>query len=243
MTLIQLENIILKTPERTILDIPSLTLNHGEIVGVIGPNGSGKSTLFKVISMLEENVEGNYFFEGNYINPEDQNLEIRRRMSYVMQKSYLFTTTVYENVATGLKVRKLPKEEIAEKTAFWLNRLGISHLAKRYPEKLSGGEAQRVNLARALATDPEILFLDEPFTGLDYPTKVDIIMELNEIIKERQITCFFVSHELNEIEYLTDRLIVIKDGKVALDGATFDVISEGMKSDDYVSKLKKLELK
>lgn len=243
MTLIKLENINLKANERIILDIPSLEINQGEVVGVIGPNGSGKSTLFKIISMLESDVTGDYYFEGKKINPNEQNLEIRRRVSYVMQKSYLFTTTVYENVATGLKVRKLPKDEVAQKTAFWLKRLGIDHLAKRYPEKLSGGEAQRVNLARALATDPEILFLDEPFTGLDYPTKIDIIMELKEIISERNITCFFVSHELNEIEYLTERLIVIKNGKKAFDGKTQEVIAEGMETDEYVGKLRKLELK
>lgn len=243
MTLIKLENIYFGNTEKTIIHVPSLEIKKGEIVGVIGPNGSGKSTLFKVISMLETDITGDYYFEGVKINPKDQNLEIRRRMSYVMQKSYLFTTTVYENVAAGLKVREVPKAEIAAKTEFWLDRLGITHLAKRYPENLSGGEAQRVNLARALATDPEILFLDEPFTGLDYPTKVDIITELKEIIAEKHITCFFVSHELNEIEFLTDRLIVIKNGEKAFDGDTAGVITEGMETDDYISKLKQLELK
>jgi len=115
--------------------------------------------------------------------------------------------------------------EIEEHVAKWLERLSISHLADRPSRQLSGGEAQRVNLARALISEPEVLFLDEPFAGLDYPTKIDLAKQLKEICAGRKILVVFVSHDLQEVKFLTDRLLVMVDGKIVQDDATEAVIT------------------
>ncbi|UII55478.1 ABC transporter ATP-binding protein [Cytobacillus spongiae] len=223
--LIQLENIIYQVKDQTILSIPNLSIYQGEILGVMGPNGAGKSTLLKVLSFLEDATSGQVFYRQKPISANTISLEERRKFAVAMQQSLLFDTTVYQNVAAGLKIRKVSNKQIAEKVDYWLDKFQISHLTKKQANFLSGGEAQRVNLARAMALDPEVLFLDEPFSALDYPTKVHLLKDLKNILKNTKTTTVFISHDLTEVKYMTDRLSLLIDGQIKQIGDTRAVIA------------------
>jgi tungstate transport system ATP-binding protein len=137
-----------------------------------------------------------------------------------LQQSLLLDGTVFQNIAIGLKLRGVPKASIKEKVDVWMDRFQISHLAKKNSVYLSGGEAQRVNLARAMIVEPEILFLDEPFAALDFPTKIKLMEDFKTIINGTGTTAVFVSHDLMEIDYLTNRLAIIVNGEVKQSGHT-----------------------
>lgn len=221
---IRLDN-IQYTKDRTILSVPSLSVIQGEILGIMGPNGAGKSTLIKILSCLQAPTSGKLYYKNAELPISKIPLEQRRKWAVVLQQTLIFDTTVFQNVAAGLKIRKISKSEIKQKVNFWLEQFGISHLAKKNAHQLSGGEAQRVNLARALILDPEVLYLDEPFSALDYPTKVKLLKDFKEIIKQTKTTTIFVSHDLTEIQYMSDRLAILIDGKIVQIGSTADVIS------------------
>lgn len=223
-TLLKLENMTYAVQDRTILQIPSLSIEQGEIIGIMGPNGAGKSTLLKLLSLLDSPSDGSLFFKNTKLSAHKVSIELKRKFAIALQQSLLLNTSVYQNVALGLKIRKLPKREINEKVEYWLNKFNIAHLAKKHAYHLSGGEAQRVNLARAMVIGPEVLFLDEPFSALDFPTKVQLLKELKEILKATETTTVFVSHDLLEIKYLTDRLAILMDGEIKQLGNTLDVI-------------------
>lgn len=225
MNILQLEQVKFKANKETLLDIPSFNLEKGDIVGVIGPNGAGKTTLLKTLAFLQAPSEGKVYFKGEARHADTLPLELRRRLAVAMQQSLLFDMNVFNNVAIGLKLRKVNKKEINEKVAYWLEKFNIAHLAKKNSGALSGGEAQRVNLARALILEPEVLFLDEPFSALDFPTKIQLIEDFKEILKETNTTTLFVSHDLIEINNLTKSLAVIMNGEVTQLGNTKEVIN------------------
>lgn len=223
--LLHLQNIKYCRREQTILDIPELCLSPGTVMGVMGPNGAGKSTLLKVMALLEDPTEGRIFYQGSEVSQKKLTLEQRRNFAIALQQSLLLNTTVFQNVAIGLKLRNSPKKLIKERVNFWLEKFRISHLANKHASYLSGGEAQRVNLARAMVLEPEVLFLDEPFSALDFPTKVKLLKDLKEIINSTKTTTFFISHDMVETKYLTDTLVILQNGKVKQIGKTLDVIS------------------
>ncbi len=222
--IIRLKDIQFNSKDRTILSVPDLSIFHGEILGVMGPNGAGKSTLVKILSCLQSPSTGQYFYKDMELSPGKISLEQRRKWAVVLQQTLIFDTTVYHNVAAGLKIRKVPKAIIKEKVEFWLEKFGIAHLAKKNAHQLSGGEAQRVSLARALILDPEVLYLDEPFSALDYPTKVKLLKDFSSILKETNTTTIFISHDISEVKFLTDRLAVIMNGEIKQWGKTADVL-------------------
>ncbi|MBS4190639.1 ATP-binding cassette domain-containing protein [Bacillus sp. FJAT-49705] len=222
--LIHLDHIQYTSKERTILSVPELSIFHGEILGVMGPNGAGKSTLVKILSCLQAPTSGKIFYNGVEVPAGNVSLEQRRKWAVVLQQTLIFDTTVFQNVAAGLKIRKVPKAMIKEKVEYWLEKFGISHLAKKNAHQLSGGEAQRVNLARALILEPEVLYLDEPFSALDYPTKVRLIRDFSSILKETSTTTVFVSHDISEVKFLTDRLAILKLGEIIQLGFTAEVL-------------------
>lgn len=223
--IIHLENIQFKSKERTILSVPDLSISQGEILGVMGPNGAGKSTLIKILACLQDPSEGKFFYKGSELPAGKISLEQRRKWAVVLQQTLIFDTTVFHNVATGLKIRKVPKAIIKAKVEFWLEKFGITHLMKKNARHLSGGEAQRVSLARALILDPEVLYLDEPFSALDFPTKVKLIKDFSSILKETNTTTIFVGHDISEIKFLTDRLAIIINGEIKQIGMTSDVVN------------------
>ncbi|MFL6562674.1 MAG: ABC transporter ATP-binding protein [Bacillus sp. (in: firmicutes)] len=218
--LIELKNITYKAHNRTILDIPEFQIQTGEFLGIMGPNGAGKSTLLKVLAFLEQQNSGEIFYRGRGIPKGNVPLELRRKFSIALQQSLLLDGTVFHNIAIGLTLRKVSKSIIKEKVGHWMELFGISHLAKKNALYLSGGEAQRVNLARAMIVEPEILFLDEPFSALDFPTKIRLMEDFKQIIEDAETTAVFVSHDLMEVNYLTKQLAIIVNGEVKQVGLT-----------------------
>ena len=155
----------------TALEVPRIEVREGEVLALIGPNGAGKSTLLRVLGLLERPSSGEVRFRGEPIPWGTRDfLSLRRRFACVFQEPLLTDTTVEANAALGLRLRREPAGETAARVRRWLARLGIAHLVGRRARTLSGGESQRVSLARAFAIQPEVLLLDEPFSGLDEDT-------------------------------------------------------------------------
>jgi molybdopterin-binding protein len=196
-----------------VLDIPSLDVVTGEILGVIGPNGAGKSTLLRILGMLERPDEGRVLFDGRVIDARDALAE-RRRMATVFQEPLLTDASVADNVALGLRFRDVPVDDQTARVQRWLQRLGVAALAARAARTLSGGEAQRVALARALVLEPDVLLLDEPFSGLDAPTRAALVTDLGAILRADRVTTVLVTHERGEAQALADRVAVLMDGRI-----------------------------
>jgi tungstate transport system ATP-binding protein len=222
--MIRLEQLEYHVSGRKILAIPELVIKKGHIFGIMGPNGAGKSTLLKLISLLDSPTGGNIYFKGEKIAPHTITLEQRRKFAIALQASLLLNTSVFQNIALGLKIRKMPRKLIKQKVDYWLEKFNILHLAGKHASQLSGGEAQRVNLARAMVLEPEILCLDEPFSALDFPTKISLMQDFKSILSSSGTTAIFVSHDLLEVKYLTDELFIIMNGELHQHGRTIDVI-------------------
>jgi tungstate transport system ATP-binding protein len=210
-------NITLVKHNKQILNIPSFSLQRGEVVTLLGPNGAGKSSLLQILAMLQEPTTGTVKFRGETAHRGNV-LSFRRRMAVVFQEALLLNTTVFNNVAQGLKIRKVDRDAIYGRVNHWLEKMGVAHLSQRMPRFLSGGEAQRVSLARAFALEPEVLFLDEPFSALDYSTRITLLLEIGKLLKEAGITTVFVTHDYSEIEYLTREVALLQQGSIIFRG-------------------------
>jgi len=201
--------------EKTILEVPHITVQPGEVLALIGPNGAGKSTLLRVLGLLELPSSGTVRFRGNLVTWDSRDLlAIRRRFASVFQDALLCDTTVQGNVTLGLTLRGRSSNEAAIRVQPWLTRLGIAHLARREARTLSGGEAQRVSLARAFAIQPDVLLLDEPFAALDPPTRDELLTVLQSLLRQEEMTTVFVTHDRDEALRLGDRIAVMMDGRV-----------------------------
>jgi tungstate transport system ATP-binding protein len=222
--LITVKNLEVRAGKKVLLSIPHFEIQEGEVLGIMGPNGAGKSTLIKALALLERPAQGSIILKNKDITKE-MTLEMRRKFAVAMQQPLLLDTSVYQNIAVGLKLRKLPRQEIKSKVTYWLEKFQISHLAKKHAYHLSGGEAQRVNLARAMVLEPEILFLDEPFSALDFPTKVQLLKDIKSIIHQTKTTTVFVSHDLMELKYLAENLAILMDGELKQSGPAEEVLS------------------
>jgi len=209
--MIEIHNLLIQRNGRDALRIDSLDIKRGETLAVVGPNGAGKSTLLLALAKLLKPADGEVVFSGNPLSRLDD-LEYRRKISFVFQDPLLLDMTVEQNIALGLKFRNIPKDEIHARVWRWIKHLGIESLAKRRASQLSGGEAQRVSLARAFVLEPELLLLDEPFAALDPPTRAKLIDDLSALLAEDHRTAVFVTHNLNEAAKLSHRVAVIVDG-------------------------------
>jgi len=224
-TLLALRDVSVRYGESTVLQIPSLDIHAGEIVAVIGPNGSGKSTLLRVIGLLQPPTTGKVTVAGEQAT-RTNSLFLRRRMASVFQEPLLVNASVYENAALGLQMRGLGGDAIEIRLRPWLERLGIAHLASRRARTLSGGEAQRTSLARALALNPELLLLDEPFSALDPQTREALLVDLQRILAEAAVTAVLVTHDRNEAFMLGKRIGVLKTGRLLQLGTSLEVFTQ-----------------
>jgi tungstate transport system ATP-binding protein len=198
---------------RTVVDVEHLAVRRGELLVVIGPNGSGKSTLLRLLGLLEAPTAGRVRFRGRPVAPAER-LAARRQMASVFQDPLLADTTVFDNVALGLRFRGLSRAATAPRVRHWLDRLGIGALAARRARTLSGGEAQRAALARALVLQPALLLLDEPFSALDQPTRETLIADLGRILRHDRITTVLVTHDRGEAVALGDRVAAMMEGRI-----------------------------
>lgn len=212
---------------RTVLDVPHLTVRRGEVLTLLGENGSGKTTLLRLLGLLIRPVRGQVVFGNEEVDFRSARrlLELRRRMASVMQQPLLCRMSVRRNVALGLLFRGLPRHEIEQRVDAWLERLSISHLGDRRASKMSGGEAQRTSLARAMALNPEVLFLDEPFAALDAPTRQSLLQEFRAVLADSGVTAVFATHDRGEALGLGDRVAVLMRGRVAQVGSAETVFS------------------
>jgi tungstate transport system ATP-binding protein len=215
----------------TVLDIPSLEVFSGQVLALIGPNGAGKSTLLLTLAGLLKPARGSLTFGRERI--ADGGSAYRRRVAMVFQEPLLLDTTVFENVAAGLRIRGAGRGEIDRRVPAALERFGIGHLAKRSARKLSGGEAQRTSLARAFVTKPEIVFLDEPFSSLDPPTREVLTGDLERILRETQTTAVLSTHDQTEALRLADRIAVVNGGRIAQIGPVAEVMNRP--ADEFVA--------
>lgn len=206
----------------------SLEINKGEIFGIIGYSGAGKSTLVRCINLLEKPTDGKVFINNEEITklPVKQLRTYRKKIGMIFQQFNLFSTrTVYQNVEFPLKGSGLSKKEKKEKVEKLLKLVGLEEKADAYPSGLSGGQKQRVAIARALANDPEILLSDESTSALDPQTTKAILQLLKKLNKELGITIVVITHEMQVIKDICDRVAVMKDGEVVEYGEVFDLFA------------------
>lgn len=211
--MLELVGIVRRPSPAFALTVPALAVHEGEVLAVIGPNGSGKSTLLRLLALLERPDAGEVRFRGQAVDAR-RALAARRRLAMVFQTPLLADMSVADNVALGLAFRGVPRAERAARVRRWLERLGVAALAGRPARTLSGGEAQRVALARALVLEPEVLLLDEPFAGLDEPTRATLVPEVAELLRAERVTTVLVTHDRGEARALADRVAVLLAGQL-----------------------------
>ena len=232
------EDILERTGHTVGLDDVNLRISGAETFVVMGLSGSGKSTFVRCVNRLIDPTAGQVVIDGaNVVEMDTTEItELRRtRMSMVFQSFGLLPhRSVVQNVAYGLRVRGVPKEERLEHASRWIDVVGLQGYERMRPRQLSGGMQQRVGLARALCTDPEILLMDEPFSALDPLIRRDMQDELIRLQRDLRKTIVFITHDLDEALRLGDHIAILKDGKVVQVGAPIDIITNP--ADDYVAE-------
>ncbi|HXZ29544.1 MAG TPA: ABC transporter ATP-binding protein [Dehalococcoidia bacterium] len=210
--------------ERKVLQDLNLSIGKGEVFALIGPTGAGKTTLLRIVDLLEVPGAGEIYFDGKCIpRSGKQRLEIRRRMSFIHQKPQVFNLSVYDNVACGLRWRGEKKSRIAEKVDHILEMVGLEGHRNRNARTLSGGEAQRVALARSLVLEPEVLLLDEPTANLDPISTAKIEQLISYIGRQRNTTMVMATHDMPQGQQLADRIGVLLAGRLAQTGNATDI--------------------
>ena len=241
MSKIELKDIEFSIGENKILKDINLTIDNGEFFSILGPSGVGKTTIFKIITGALLPIRGSIFVDGNIIN----NVPIEKRnIVMVHQAKLLFPhMTVLENVEFGLKMRKVPKEKIREKVNSLTEFFNMEEHMKKYPHQLSGGQQQLVALMRALAVDPKVLLLDEPFTGLDNNLKNYVKAYIMKIQKKFCITTVMITHEKEDAFSMSDTIAFLFEGTVALVDKTCNLNRKtGINSiDEYLGEITTLE--
>ena len=197
---------------REVLRVDSLVVARGEHLSVLGPNGAGKTTLLRLLAAVEAPQSGEVAVDG--VSTARGGVDLRRRVAYATQRPGLLNTSVQRNVELPLRWRKVPRKLRGELALAALERLQVAHLAERPARALSGGEQQRVSLARALAIDPAVLLLDEPAAGLDAQSRSTFFADLDQALADRVTTVVQVSHRAEEVFRLADRVVVLVDGLV-----------------------------
>ncbi len=208
-----------------ILDVPSFSLCRNEFVSLIGPNGAGKSTLLLSVMGLIKRESGTLQYRGEEIRSEGDRLELRRKIAMVLQEPLLFDSTIYDNVASGLKIRGVGRGEMRSRVMNYLDRFKLADMAQRSACKLSGGEARRVSLARAFAVEPELIFFDEPFANLDPPTRQALTDDMDKIIRDKGISAVLVTHDQSEALRMSDRIVVMNGGRIVQEGTPSAVMN------------------
>ncbi len=213
--MIEVQSLFKEYSGKQVLKDVSFKVENGEIFVLLGPNGAGKTTILRILDLLEKPTRGIYLFDGRAITYSAKEINsLRRRISMVFQKTVLFNMSVFDNIAYGLKVRGENKANIEKKVKAALELVHLPGFERKNALALSGGEAQRVALAQALVTEPELLLLDEPTANLD-PRNVSIVEEaLSRVNKEKKTTIIMATHNVFQAENLASRIAVLNEGKI-----------------------------
>lgn len=210
-----------KEKEVRAVDDISLDINPGEFITLLGPSGCGKTTTLRMVAGFETPTGGEIFLDGQPINHLPPN---KRDTAMVFQTYALFPNlNVYDNIAYGLKIKKLPEAEIKRKIQGILEMVGLTGLETRHTNELSGGQQQRVALARALVMEPSVLLFDEPLSNLDAKLRIQMRTEIRKIQKAVGITAIYVTHDQAEAMSMSDRIVIINNGKIEQVGSPEDV--------------------
>jgi len=199
----------------------SFQVEKGRLVGLLGPSGGGKTSILRLLSGLERPDSGDLFFDGKLATP----LSVQERsIGFVFQNYALFKhMTVFDNIAYGLKVKKKPKAFIRERVSYLVELMGLAGHERKYPQQLSGGQRQRVAFARALAPEPQLLLLDEPFAAIDAKIRKELRLWLRNLIDEFKVTTIFVTHDQDEAIEVADEIIIVQQGKVEQQGTPWEI--------------------
>lgn len=211
----------------------TLTIKKGEIFGVVGYSGAGKSTLIRMINFLEPPTKGEVWINQRNLNEltKKELLLARRKIGMIFQGyNLLSTATVYENIAKPLSLEGVPPKEIKQRVEKYLTLVGLMDRKDNYPAQLSGGQRQRVAIARALAHEPEILLSDEATSALDPETTESILELLQEINQELGITIFLITHEIDVVQRICDRVAVMEEGEIIEEGPVIEVFTQPKKT-------------
>ncbi len=223
--ILEAHNIFTENRGVVTLDVEKFSVREDEVLSIIGPNGAGKTTLLQRLAMLQKKPRGELFFRGKKVGSNISVTEYRRHVTMVFQETLLFDTTVFENVASGLRFRHARTNEIEQSVPENLELFGVGHLKERSVRTLSGGEARRVSLARSFAVRPEIIFLDEPFSALDPPTHEAIVADLSHILRRPGMTTIFATHDQSEALRLSDRICIMDKGKILQIGTPDEIVN------------------
>lgn len=223
-SIIELRNVTVDFDGETVLDRLNLSIGDGEFVTLLGASGCGKTTTLRLIGGFLKPTSGEVFFDGNEVSAIPPN---KRPVNTIFQRYALFPNyNVFDNIAFGLKLRKVPKAEIERRVTEMLRLVNLSGFEKRAVTKLSGGQQQRVAIARALINEPKVLLLDEPLAALDLKLRKDMQNELRNIQKKLGITFIYVTHDQEEALSMSDTVVVMNEGRVQQIGAPTDIYNE-----------------
>jgi len=232
---ISLHNITKKYGDKTVLNIEQLEFNAGMVTGIIGPNGSGKSTLMKIIAGLDTEFTGSLHIEGQEINQK-----ICKNMTLVFQKPYLINTDVYNNIAYPLKIRGMSKLEIKNKVEKMIELLQLKEIMKQNAITLSGGEMQKVAMARAIVFEPKLLLLDEPTSNIDPKTMQLMENAIKYINQSCNTTVVLVTHNIRQLQRVCSEAVFMQEGKVAEHDVVKNVLNK--LNEDFIGDFLEQEL-
>lgn len=212
--------------DRQVLNLQSLEIESGHVYSILGPNGAGKTTLLRIMSLLTTNDTGTVEVFGEKVQwNQSQLLRLRRQMAMVTQSSFMFEGSVAYNVAYGLNVRRTPEKIKQIKVNECLELLGMQSFKDYRARNLSGGERQKVAIARALAIDPKVLFLDEPTSNIDPGSAMEIEEHIRLINSEQGTTILLITHNLFQARRLAEEVAVLWEGRLIEQGRTMDVFT------------------
>jgi len=222
--LAELRNVSKTYNDAVALDNVNLEISEGEIFALLGPSGSGKTTLLRILALIEKPSSGQVYFNGTKVT-EKNIQELRMQTTMVFQKTTVFNTTVYNNVAYGLKLRKIPENTIKKQVSDFLDLVGLRSFEKRYANRLSGGEQQRVALARALVLHTKLVLLDEPTANLD-PRNAAIVEDvIGKANRELGTTFVVATHNIFQAKSLPQRIALLRNGRIEQSGTAVEVFS------------------
>ena len=218
---VELKNINKNFGDYKASDNVNFGVEKGKLIGLLGPSGSGKTTILRMIAGLETPDSGDIIIDGVRVNVLAAS---KRGIGFVFQNYALFRyMTVYDNIAFGLRVQKADKKKIDERVRELIKLIGLEGLEKRYPSQLSGGQRQRVAFARALAPNPQLLLLDEPFAAIDAKVRKELRSWLREMIEKLGVTSIFVTHDQDEAIEVADEIIITNKGRIEQTGTPIEI--------------------